>query len=59
MKQNVGTIDRIIRVVAGIAGIVLLPSWWKAVGVAVLVTGLIGWCGLYALLGISTCAVKK
>jgi hypothetical protein len=59
MKQNVGTVDRIIRIVVGAAGIVFLPSWWKAVGVVVLATGLIGWCGLYTLLGKSTCRLKK
>lgn len=59
MKQNVGKTDRIIRVVVGAALVILLPGWWKALGAVVLLTGLIGWCGLYTLLGKSTCPVSK
>jgi hypothetical protein len=61
MKLNVGNTDRILRVIGGI--VVLLAgyyfkAWWGLVGLIPLLTGLIGWCPLYAILGISTCKVK-
>jgi hypothetical protein len=65
MKANVGRTERLIRVVVGIVivGIgVVYESWWGAVGLVPLATGLIGWCPPYALLGFSTCsaaAAKK
>ena len=62
-QKNVGTTDRIIRVVIGIGLIGFAWSsmmWWVAVvGAIVLLTGVVGWCGLYALLGISTCKIDK
>lgn len=60
MTANVGGIDRIARIAAGIAIIILggvYQSWWGAVGLVPLATGLFRWCGLYPLLGISTCQV--
>lgn len=62
-QKNVGTTDRVIRVIIGLGLIGFAWSsmmWWVAViGAVVLVTGLVGWCGLYALLGISTCKIDK
>lgn len=59
MKQNVGTIDRIIRLIAGIGVIAFLyPSWWAAIGGVLLFTAVAGWCPPYQLLGLSTCPVK-
>lgn len=62
MKLNVGGIDRILRIVAGLA----LIAWalmggpvWAWIGVVPLATGLIGWCPAYAPFGLSTCPVKK
>lgn len=58
MKTNIGTTDRIVRVVIGLAIIALgvyYQSWWGAVGVIPLITALTGFCGLYVPLGISTC----
>ena len=61
--MNEGTADRIIRVVAGITLLVLgwgevvtgtLGSVFKVLGFVPLVTGLVGWCPLYAALGLST-----
>jgi len=61
MKCNVGPVDRIIRLILG-AVIILLGaifnSWWGLIGVAVFLTGIIGWCGLYIPLGINTCKIK-
>ena len=62
MPANVGTIDRIIRIVAGLA----LIAWalmggpvWTWIGVLPLVTGLLRYCPAYGLLGLNTCGIKK
>lgn len=59
MKKNVCGIDRIIRIVAGIALIAATVSnvlpLWGYIGVVPLMTGLINFCPLYNLIGISTC----
>lgn len=50
MKANVGGIDKILRVAAGIVVIAVglyFKSWWGAVGLIPLITGLIDWCPLY------------
>ncbi|WP_461517181.1 YgaP family membrane protein [Porticoccus sp.] len=63
MKANVGTIDRVIRVVLGLVLIALVfvgpQTPWGWVGVIPLVTGLISNCPLYSILGLSTCPIKK
>jgi hypothetical protein len=62
MKKNVGSIDQIIRIIIAFAIFVvayLNHSWWGLLGLIPLVTALIGWCPIYAILGISTCKVKK
>jgi hypothetical protein len=59
MKLNVGSIDRTLRIVAGLA----LVAWvlllggpvWAWIGVVPLATGLFGFCPLYTLLGMNTC----
>ena len=61
MKQNVGAVDRAIRIVAGLALLSLVfilegnARWWGLVGLVPLATGLAGWCALYVALGIDTC----
>lgn len=62
MKSNVGGIDRILRIVVGLA----LVAWaimggpvWAWIGVVPLGTGLFGFCPLYPLLGMNTCPIKK
>lgn len=63
MKSNVGGIDKILRIVVG-AGLIgatvagVLPVWGY-IGIIPLATGLMGWCPLYPLLGLSTCPTKK
>ena len=60
--KNEGGIDRIIRIVAGLAVIgwgVYSQNWWGAVGAVPLLTGLMGWCPVYTLLGINSCPVQK
>lgn len=63
MKSNVGGIDRTLRIVAGLALIGLAATGtvgaWGWLGIVPLATGAIGWCPPYAILGFSTCAVKK
>ncbi|EOG4616571.1 DUF2892 domain-containing protein [Pseudomonas aeruginosa] len=63
MKSNVGGIDRVLRVVAGIVLIALAATntvgWWGWLGVVPLLTGLAGSCPLYTLLGLNTCQLKK
>ena len=61
MKLNVGGIDRILRILAGI----ILIGWaistgpiWAWIGVVPLATGLFKFCPFYPLLGISTCKDK-
>ena len=63
MKTNVGGIDRVIRIVVGLALISLVfvgpQTPWGWIGAVLVVTGLIGWCPPYALLGINTCSSKE
>jgi hypothetical protein len=68
MKKNIGTTDRLIRL---LMAVVLLVLYFTGVatgvwGIAALigagllsVTALVSFCGLYALIGISTCPVKR
>lgn len=59
MKKNVGSIERVIRIIAGITilsfAFVGPQSPWAYLGIIPLATGLMGWCPPYALLGLSTC----
>jgi hypothetical protein len=63
MKANVGGIDRILRIVVGLA----LVAWaallggpvWAWVGLVPLATGVVGFCPLYPLLGLNTCPTER
>jgi hypothetical protein len=58
MKANVGTIDRVIRIIAGLAILCAgyyFKSWWGLVGLAPILTGSIRFCPGYLPFGISTC----
>jgi hypothetical protein len=62
MKLNVGGIDRVLRIGAGLG----LVAWaavggpvWAWIGVVPLATGAIGFCPVYPLLGMNTCPMKK
>ena len=68
MKVNEGTIDRVIRVALAAVLFFLVFSgavsgvWAWVAGVAgavALVTGVLGFCGLYALIGVNTCPAPK
>ncbi|BCO31863.1 membrane protein [Thiohalobacter sp. COW1] len=58
MKINEGSLDRGIRIIVGLAliGLTLAGTIgvWGWIGVLPLVTGLVGWCPGYSLLGISS-----
>jgi hypothetical protein len=62
MKANVGTIDRVLRVLVGLVLIALAATHmigaWGYVGLIPLATGLFRFCPLYSLLGIRTCPVS-
>ncbi|MBL7543162.1 MAG: DUF2892 domain-containing protein [Bdellovibrionaceae bacterium] len=59
MKKNEGTFDRVARVLIGLgllSMIVIGPqTMWGLVGLVPLLTGLVGFCPLYAILGFSSC----
>ena len=61
--KNEGTADRVLRVVAGLVLISLVcvgpQTAWGWIGVVPVVTGALGSCPLYSLLGINTCGMKS
>lgn len=68
MIKNVGTIDKALRIVVGVLLIAFaIPlgfprtgwNWIGWIGIAPIVTALIGNCPAYTLLGINTCGVQK
>ncbi len=63
MKCNSGGIDRALRVIVGLVLIALAATGtvgvWGWIGVVPLVTGVVGFCPAYTLLGIKTCSTKK
>ena len=66
MKTNVGGMDRVLRIAAGLALIVfalfgpadIAWKWVGFFGFVPLLTGLLGWCPAYNLLGVSTCPAR-
>jgi hypothetical protein len=63
MKRNEGSVDQVLRVVAGLILLSLVfigpKTLWGLVGLVPLLTGIAGYCPLYQLLGISTCPLKR
>jgi Protein of unknown function (DUF2892) len=63
MNQNEGSVDRVIRIVLGLALLALTvigpQTWWGLIGAVPLLTGLVGFCPLYSLIGIRTCPSGK
>lgn len=64
MKTNVGGIDKAVRIIAGLVLLSLIfilegtARWWGLVGIVPLLTGTLGWCPLYTLLGLDTCPAR-
>ena len=62
MEKNIGTVDRVIRVVLGLAIIgagVYYQSWWGVIGAIPIITALVNYCPAYTLIGVSTKAKIK
>lgn len=65
-SRNEGSLDRVLRVIVGLAllaGYFVFPDaayrWAFLIGVVPLVTGLVGTCPLYSILGINTCGLRR
>ena len=66
LTKNVGGIDRILRIVVGLALILgfflnmsASYSWLYLIGIVPLATGLMQACPLYSLIGLNTCPTRK
>ena len=63
MTRNEGKLDRALRIVLGLALLSLVfvgpQTNWGLIGLVPLVTGLVGNCPVYSVLGISTCSLNK
>lgn len=59
MKVNVGSIDRVLRIVIGIALIAATVAGqiglWGWIGIVPLLTAFVGYCPAYQVFGLSTC----
>jgi cadmium resistance protein CadD (predicted permease) len=62
MTRNEGKFDRAVRIVLGLVLLTLFfvgqKTWIGLFGVIPLVTGILGYCPLYKLLGLRTCPVR-
>lgn len=63
MQKNVGSAERVIRIIAGLGLISLVfigpQTPWGWIGLLPIATGLTGWCPPYSLFGINTCSINK
>lgn len=63
MQHNIGSVERIVRVVAGVVlssmAFVGPANPWFLLGLVPLLTGIVGWCPPYAMLGINTCKAPQ
>lgn len=63
MLNNVGGIDKVLRIIAGVVLIAMTAfgviGVWGWIGVVPLLTGLFNFCPAYTLLGIKTCKIKS
>ena len=62
MKPNIGSVDRVVRIIAGLAILgagYYFKTWWGLVGLVPILTALVRFCPAYLPFGLNTCAVKK
>ena len=65
MSNNVGSVDRVVRVLIGLALLAFAVysgqpyAWLGYIGIVPILTAIFGTCPLYSMLGVSTCAVKR
>jgi len=63
MKFNVGSTDRVLRIIAGLVLIGLAATGtvgvWGYIGIVPLLTGIFKFCPAYTLLGLNTCPMEK
>jgi len=62
MEKNIGESDRIFRLAAGLAIIIIglvAKSWWGLIGIVPLTTAALGHCPAYLPFGINTCKLEK
>lgn len=62
MKANVGSLDRALRIIVGLAALGLgyyCHSWWGLIGLLPILTAVIRFCPAYVPLGLSSCAKKQ
>jgi hypothetical protein len=62
-QKNVHPVERMVRVALGISLVTMAfvgpANLWFLLGIIPIMTGLMGWCPPYQLLGISTCKLKS
>lgn len=65
MSNNVGSVDRVVRVFIGLALLAFAVysvqpyAWLGYIGIVPILTAIFGTCPLYSMIGVSTCAVKR
>ena len=63
MQKNIHPVERSLRVILGLVLISLAfvgpKNLWFLLGIIPVITGFIGWCPPYAILGMSTCRIKE
>ena len=63
MSRNEGTVDRVLRVIVGLVLVSLVfigpKTAWGWIGVVPILTGLVGYCPAYKLIGLNTCPISK
>ena len=63
MSRNEGTVDRVLRVIVGLVLVSLVfigpKTAWGWVGLVPILTGLVGYCPAYKLIGLNTCPISK
>ncbi len=60
MNRNIGTIDRVLRILVGLAVLSLAfigpKTPWGYAGLILVVTAVINFCPIYRIIGVNTCS---